>query len=193
MSGWITFRLGFRLRVSRWRGTSVRTPVQDRTVTAATVAPGSSRLLPDWRDLCSLPDDELAKFDIAVVNLACAVGLPGSERMDAARCLRCLDDWAIGVRQLTENALQTDFPRLAEKYSHSEPLFRMVRLVHLLQDHCKVLYNPAQDRVPSPTTRSKQKTSSFTGRSRGRAEPAGVSRWSTRRSPAGSDTRSTWC
>lgn len=101
-------------------------------------------LVPDWRFLVRLTDAELAATDVAVINLACAVGLPGSERIDAARCLTCLDDWALGVRELTERALQSEFPRVADEYGGSEPLFRMVKLVHLLQRRCGVRYNPAK-------------------------------------------------
>src|SRR5438093_12768822 len=41
----------------------------------------------DWRELCRLSDEELANFDIAELNLACARGLPGMERFDFDRCL----------------------------------------------------------------------------------------------------------
>lgn len=100
--------------------------------------------LPDWRDLVRMSEPELARVDIAVMNLACAVGLPGSEHYNAAQCLKCLDDWAIGVRQVTEQALESDFCKNAAEYDNSEPLFRMVKLVHTLQRYCRVLYNPAK-------------------------------------------------
>ena len=38
-----------------------------------------SSLLPDFRELAKLSNEELGKYDIAVVNLACSLGLPGSE------------------------------------------------------------------------------------------------------------------
>ena len=55
----------------------------------------------DWRELTRLPDDELAQLDIAAVNLAVAVGLPGWEQIDFDRCLRTLDRWANHVRKYT--------------------------------------------------------------------------------------------
>jgi hypothetical protein len=33
----------------------------------------------DWRELCRLSDADLAKVDVAEMNLACSVGLPGAE------------------------------------------------------------------------------------------------------------------
>jgi hypothetical protein len=33
----------------------------------------------DWKELVSLEDEELAAYDIAVVNLACAQGLPDTD------------------------------------------------------------------------------------------------------------------
>src|SRR5262245_61114947 len=99
---------------------------------------------PHWRELLLLSSEELAGLDIAVMNLACAVGLPGSERIDATRCLKCLDDWAVGVREVTQQAVERDFRRNAAVYDHSEPLFRMVTLVRALQVRCGVLYNPTK-------------------------------------------------
>jgi hypothetical protein len=100
--------------------------------------------LPDWRDWYRLPDEELAQIDIALLNLACAVGLPGWENINAAACLKALDDWAVGVRKVTEHRLKTEFQSNPEKYDYSEPLFRMVKLVLTLQDHCAVRYDTAK-------------------------------------------------
>jgi hypothetical protein len=106
--------------------------------------PGAPFTLPDWRELVHLPELELTKLDIAAVNLACAAGLPGSDRINAAGCLRCLDDWARGVGEVTGQAVERDFRRNPAKYDSSEPLFRMVTLVHSLQTYCGVRYNPAK-------------------------------------------------
>jgi hypothetical protein len=106
--------------------------------------PGTDSALPDWRELVRLPEGELAKLDVAVVNLACAVGLPGWEGIDAAGCLRCLDDWAVGVRESTRRSLESDFRRQPAKYHHSEVVYRMLSLVCDLQTYCGVRYNPAK-------------------------------------------------
>ena len=41
----------------------------------------------DWHELAQLSESDLAKVDIAEMNLSCAAGLPGAERMDAPLCL----------------------------------------------------------------------------------------------------------
>jgi hypothetical protein len=42
-------------------------------------------------DLIHLSNEELAKYDVAEINLACAAGLPGCEWIDAKGRLECLD------------------------------------------------------------------------------------------------------
>jgi hypothetical protein len=54
--------------------------------------------------LRSPTDAEAARLDVAAVDLACAAGLPGSERLDAAACLAKIDEWAAWVRRYTEGA-----------------------------------------------------------------------------------------
>src|SRR5437016_6295214 len=103
--------------------------------------PSRLSILPDWRELVRLPEAELAKIDIAVVNLACAVGLPGAEVIDVPGCLKALDHWAVGVRKVTDHGLRSDFRCEPEKFDFSEPLFRMVKLVLTLKDHCGVHYD----------------------------------------------------
>ena len=110
----------------------------------ATPVRGCSGQLPDWRELCNLSNEELGRYDIAAVNLACAVGLPGSEVIDAAGCLNALDSWAVGIRRATEHALKTVYYRDPARYDHSEPLFRMVKLALTLRNQCGVYYNPAK-------------------------------------------------
>jgi hypothetical protein len=100
--------------------------------------------LPAWRDWHLLPDEELGKIDIAVLNLACAVGLPGWEKINVGACLKALDDWAVGVRKVTEHRLKTEFNSYPEVFDYSEPLFRMVKLVLTLKEHCGVRYDPAK-------------------------------------------------
>src|SRR5690349_13026401 len=65
----------------------------------------------DWHELLPKSNDELAKYDVAAVNLACAAGLPGSERIDFDGCLRTLDAWAGVVRRWTDAAYLDIFLR----------------------------------------------------------------------------------
>jgi len=52
----------------------------------------------NWVDLVRLEGSRLAALDLALVNLACAVGLPGSDEIDVDFCLSSLDEWAERVR-----------------------------------------------------------------------------------------------
>ncbi len=105
---------------------------------------GMKSVLPDWRELPRLPDDELESLDVAVMNLSCAVGLPGSEVIDEARCLRTLDKWADTVRNITAANFQSGYRAKADLYDYSPNLFRAVMLVKILQKHCGVRYNPVK-------------------------------------------------
>lgn len=96
----------------------------------------------DWRHLRELSEAELAKYDIAAVNLACAAGLPGAERIDNSHCLRTLDDWADTVKRWTDAAFDEFFRPDPGGFRHSEPYFRIVALVTALQRHCGVKYDP---------------------------------------------------
>ncbi len=78
--------------------------------------------------LLKMTPEELAKVDIAEMNLLCAVGLPDAEGIDIDKCMATLDRWAERVKGETERHLYrlTD-PRYkdhAEHYKHSEARFR---------------------------------------------------------------------
>ena len=107
------------------------------------------RRLPDWRWLSRLSNEELSRYDIAVVNLACAVGLPGTERMDPDLCLARLDYFADRVRHYTELAMPR-FRTNPEKYENSEAYFRVLCLVTVLQRHMGVRYNPDKKAEDAP-------------------------------------------
>lgn len=122
---------------------------------------------PDSLDeLLSLPSEQLAKVDVARMNLLCATGLPGAEALSEAtinRYLARLDEWAAKVKFETERHLYrlTD-PRYkdhAEHYKHSEARFRAEWLVTVLQRDIGVHYHdgfvPADQSVP-PVRTSKE-------------------------------------
>jgi hypothetical protein len=95
-----------------------------------------------WKQLVNLSDEQLAGYDIAAANLACAAGLPGNEGIDAAACLARLDQWAEQVHDYTE-AWLTHFHDDPSVYDHSERLFRIVCLVRRLKK-AGLRYNPAK-------------------------------------------------
>ncbi len=92
--------------------------------------PNTDRL--EWRDLVRLSDRDLARVDIALVNLACAAGLPGSDQIDIDHCLRVLDSWAWQTRCFTERVMPLSHDGRSD-YPDSEPRFRIQALVTYLQ------------------------------------------------------------
>jgi hypothetical protein len=81
------------------------------------------------QDLLHMSEAELAKCDIAEVNLACAEDLPGSDRIDRPRCHRTLDRWAGRVRERTNRAV---FEREPERWDHSWAIFRIHVMISVL-------------------------------------------------------------
>jgi hypothetical protein len=106
-------------------------------------APYGHRERDRWHNVVSefagQSDEEIAKNDIAALNLIAAMLLPGCQRVDLTDCLRKLDDWARIVRLNTEN-WWGEFIRSPEKCNHSPNRFRMMALVTVLQRHLGVTY-----------------------------------------------------
>lgn len=100
--------------------------------------------LPVWQDLLSLTGAELAAYDPAVVNLACAIGLPGYEQIDVLRCLGWLDAATDCVQRWTEAGLEEFFRPNPEEYNNSEAYFRVLGMAMALQKHCGVRYDPSK-------------------------------------------------
>jgi len=59
----------------------------------------------NFRQLARLDDEELGRQDILDVHLACAERLPGSEKIDVARCRRIVDELAARSTPYTERSL----------------------------------------------------------------------------------------
>lgn len=97
-----------------------------------------------WQQYLTLPDEERARIDIAAMNLQCAMGLPGSERIDVAGCLRTIEGWVPVVRRWTEAAYREFFLPHPGQFRNSEAFFRCVALVTALQRHCGVRYDPSK-------------------------------------------------
>lgn len=94
-----------------------------------------------------LSDEELARQDIAGVNLLCTEGLPGADRIDPALCLRTLDRMAERVRQRTNPEV---FRQRPQKWQSSEAIFRIHAMISVLQREFGVRYNPAKVPVDVP-------------------------------------------
>jgi hypothetical protein len=98
-----------------------------------------------------LTEEELAKFDIAYLNLVCAQGLNGSENLDITACLRSLDEMAAFVKVNTRANLHM-FRQNPGEYANSEGQFRALLMVSLVVKRYGASYNP--DRIESPNNLS---------------------------------------
>jgi hypothetical protein len=96
-----------------------------------------------WHELAQYSVSMLAKVDVAEINLACAQGLPGSERMDPQLCFRRISEMACLVESETRRKWHF-FAEHPEHYSHSEEFFRVLLMITVLQRDCGVKYNPAK-------------------------------------------------
>ena len=91
-------------------------------------------------DLVAKTPRELAHVDIAEMNLLCAQGLPGAEKLDVHRCLKTLDLWAYKVRFDAERHFYR-FRQNPAEFHNSEGEYCMMMLISVLQQDFGVHYN----------------------------------------------------
>jgi hypothetical protein len=96
----------------------------------------------DWHKLSKLAESELARFDIAHLNLIAAQGLPGAERLDIARCLRTLDEWTERVRGYTQR-IAHQFHRNPGEWENCWERFLIAAMLTHLQRDIGLSYPPA--------------------------------------------------
>lgn len=99
---------------------------------------------PALNALLALPPEEVGRFDIAALNLTCAVGLPGAEGLDVRRQLATLDTWTAEVERVTSRGARHFRNNLTE-FENSEAYWRMLTLTSVLQVRYRVRYHP--DRI----------------------------------------------
>jgi len=97
----------------------------------------------DLSSLLVLEQEELADVDIARMNVLCAQGLPGAERIDVDACLATLDAMAQRVQSETARH-HYRFRRNPTEYEGSEGFYRMLMLAVVLAEDFRVHYNPAK-------------------------------------------------
>lgn len=103
-----------------------------------------------WKDLVHLADEQLATYDVAMVNLACAADLPDAPTPQQIReCLQRLDKMAEATRYYTAKRMP-EFHHQPEVYHHSEAKFRVVCMISIIQKLFGVLYNPAKKPADAP-------------------------------------------
>lgn len=99
--------------------------------------------------LVSLPPDQLARCDLATMNLLCAVGLPGTEALDVKECLATLAQWTDRIALLTENHRPL-FQQRRGEFENSEPLWRVCCIARVLEHECGIHYVQAEMDKDSP-------------------------------------------
>jgi len=96
--------------------------------------------MPQLQQLVHLNDRQLATYDVALVNVACAAGLPATERIDIGLCFRRLDAATRVVAQYTQHYLP-DFRKCPQDYENSEAYYRALALITVLQRDLGIRYN----------------------------------------------------
>ena len=100
-----------------------------------------------FRSLLTMPVEDLGKLDMEEVNLLCAEGLPGAEKINRQQVGKILDAWAAKVQQETQRYLHK-FRQNPGEFNNSGAYFRILTLVTVLQQDIGVHYNEA--RILSP-------------------------------------------
>jgi regulator of sirC expression with transglutaminase-like and TPR domain len=91
-------------------------------------------------ELLNLPEDKLARVDIARMNLLCATGLPNSEDIKLNDYLLKLDGWAEVVKKAEQKYLPTFYKNPA-RYENSLSKFKAITLALTIQEDLKCKYN----------------------------------------------------
>lgn len=101
-----------------------------------------------FAELLALKPDELEGTDIALMNLLCAEGLPGAEKLNVNECLAALDKWA----QHAKREIDRNYHHFREDpahYYHSEAFYRMLMLAVVVYEDFGIRYNPKWIAPPS--------------------------------------------
>jgi hypothetical protein len=97
--------------------------------------------------LAGLREEDLAKYDIAYLNLVCAQGLKGAENLDIPACLAKLNEIAGFVRANTDVNLYK-FRQNPADFAGSEGQFRALAMVTFAVKGYGIQYNPALIETP---------------------------------------------
>ena len=89
--------------------------------------------------LTEMSDRQLGMFDVATLNLFCALGLNGADDLDPDACHAKARDWTSHVAQYTQRSLPR-FHCSPDKFEHSLPKFKMLCMVTALQRDLGMTY-----------------------------------------------------
>jgi len=99
------------------------------------------------KELLVLSPTNLEKCDLARMNLLCAEGLPGTEKLKIDDTLATLDLWVQHVKSETERNFH-QFRDNPANFNNSEGYFRALLLITVVQQDFNVHYNPAHITTP---------------------------------------------
>lgn len=160
---WLAFAGAVALLVAgvaawRWKAPQPKTPAT--VVPSQTPTPAEARLPgayppKSYSELGALSPEDMAKCDIALMNLLCAEGLRGSEKLDVASCLATLDRFAAHARVETERNLHRYRERPFE-FNYHEGNYRMAMLATVFQQDFAIRYNPARITQPGREIQSNE-------------------------------------
>lgn len=100
----------------------------------------------NWHQIVRLSEAEINRLDVAVLNLACATGLPGADRINWKLNLEKLEEWAVRCRRFTEKMMPY-FHRVQCDNPDSEGKFRVQAMVTHLQRDLGIRYHPGRKRT----------------------------------------------
>ena len=115
--------------------------------------PAVFKMPTSFAELCAVQTNDLAKCDIALMNLLCAEGLRGSESLNVTDCLATLDNIAAGVKLETQRAYYK-FREHPEDFHQSEGYYDMMMLATVIQEDFNIHYDPAHIEMPGQALES---------------------------------------
>lgn len=101
-------------------------------------------------DLLDTPPEDIGQYDLTVMNLLCARGLPGAEDLNISECLKTLNSWAEEIKGSTEQK-RFVYESNPEQWDYSENWWRVAYLVSYLNRVIGTEYNPRLKGLPAPT------------------------------------------
>lgn len=129
------------------------TKTKQPTVTTTPAKPAVFKTPTSFAELCAVNTNDLAKYDIALMNLLCAEGLRGAESLNVTDCLATLDNMAASVKFETQRAYYK-FREHPENFNNSEGYYDMMMLATVIQQDYGIRYNPAHIEMPSQALES---------------------------------------
>ncbi len=96
-------------------------------------------------ELLAVPLGQLEQVNLARMNLHCAEGLRGSEKLDVEDCLRTLDAWMRHVERETKRNFH-HFVERPKEFDDSIPYYQMGMMGTVLAEDLRIQYNPERER-----------------------------------------------